>query len=106
MEKKNSHVRRQDACLEQVVGCKWSVSVLMAVREGVTRPGALERAIPGISTKILSERLRKLVRFGLLNKQTHAEVPPRTEYSLTTKGGKLVKIIEQLRELDDGESET
>jgi len=78
----------------------------MAVRDGVTRPGALERAIPGISTKILSERLRKLARFGLLDKQTYPEVPPRTEYSLTTKGGKLVEIVEQLRELDDGGSET
>ena len=44
--------------LEDVVGCKWSVSVLLAVGEGVNRPGALERHIEGISTKVLSERLR------------------------------------------------
>jgi len=106
MKKKISNGRRRDECLEQVVGCKWSVSVLMAVRDGVTRPGALERAIPGISTKILSERLRKLVGYGLVIKKTYPEVPPRTEYSLTAKGGKLVRIIEQLRDLDDGGNET
>ncbi len=87
--------------LEDVVGCKWSVSVLQSVAAGVTRPGALERHIVGISTKILSERLRKLSGYGLLSKQVYAEVPPRTEYSLSEKGQKLVSIIEQIKSLDE-----
>jgi DNA-binding HxlR family transcriptional regulator len=86
--------------LEDVVGCKWSVSVLQAVAEGVSRPGALERHVQGISTKVLSERLRKLTTYGLLAKQVYAEVPPRTEYSLTQNGQKLVGIIGQLKHLD------
>lgn len=56
-------MRKDYECLEQVIGCKWSVSVLKAVEAGVDRPGALERAIKGISTKILSERLRKLTGY-------------------------------------------
>ena len=87
--------------LEDVVGCKWSVSVLHAVADGVTRPGALERHIAGISCKVLSERLRKLTLYGLLDKQIYAEVPPRTEYSLTPSGHKLIRIIEQIGQLDD-----
>ena len=87
--------------LEDVVGCKWSVSVLQAVATGVTRPGALERHIAGISTKVLSERLRKLSSYGLLAKHVYAEVPPRTEYSLSPKGRKLVSIIEQIKRLDE-----
>lgn len=87
--------------LEDVVGCKWSVSVLQAVAAGVTRPGALERHIAGISTKVLSERLRKLTDYGLLSKHAYAEVPPRTEYALSQNGQKLVNIIEQIRGLDD-----
>lgn len=87
--------------LEDVVGCKWSVSVLQSVAAGVTRPGALERHIVGISTKILSERLRKLSSYGLLSKQVYAEVPPRTEYSLSEKGQKLVSIIKQIKSLDE-----
>lgn len=86
--------------LEDVVGCKWSVSVLRAVADGVSRPGALERHVQGISTKVLSERLRKLTAYGLLTKHTYAEVPPRTEYSLTQNGLKLVSIIDQLKFLD------
>lgn len=89
------------AQLEDVVGCKWSVSVLCAVAAGINRPGALERHIEGISTKVLSERLRKLTAFGLLAKQVFAEVPPRTEYALTRNGQKLVSIIEQIKQLED-----
>lgn len=87
--------------LENVVGCKWSVSVLQAVAAGIVRPGALERHIEGISTKVLSERLRKLTAYGLLSKHVYAEVPPRTEYSLSANGQKLVDIIEQIRDLDE-----
>lgn len=87
--------------LEDVVGCKWSVSVLQAVGAGVCRPGALERHIQGISTKVLSERLRKLTDYGLLDKQVFAELPPRTEYALTATGHKLVTIISQIKQLDD-----
>ena len=89
------------AQLEDVVGCKWSVSVLQAVASGVSRPGALERHVHGISTKVLSERLRKLTNYGLLAKHVYAEVPPRTEYSLTRNGQKLVNIIGQIKLLDD-----
>ena len=86
--------------LEDVVGCKWSVSVLQAVADGVSRPGALERHVHGISTKVLSERLRKLTIYGLLAKHVYAEVPPRTEYSLTQNGQKLVSIISLIKTLD------
>ncbi|WML84932.1 winged helix-turn-helix transcriptional regulator [Thiothrix subterranea] len=86
--------------LEDVIGCKWSVSVLLAVGEGVHRPGALERHIEGISAKVLSERLRKLTRYGLLEKRSFPEIPPRTEYSLTLSGYKLIAIIQQINDLD------
>lgn len=50
---------------------------------------------------MLSERLRKLTSYGLLDKHVYAEVPPRTEYSLTRNGQKLVDIIGQINLLDD-----
>lgn len=86
--------------LEDVVGCKWSVSVLLAVENGINRPGALERHIEGISAKVLSERLRKLTAYGLIRKETFPEVPPRTEYSLTSSGKKLIEIIQLIQDLD------
>lgn len=97
MPRKAPPVYRQ---LEDVVGCKWSVAVLQSVAEQVTRPGELERRIEGISKKVLAERLRKLTEYQLLRKQVYAEIPPRTEYSLTDNGRKLVAIIDQLKALD------
>ena len=87
--------------LEDVVGCKWSAAVLAAIARGVTRPGRLERFIPGISTKVLGERIRKLLDFGLI---TRSEVPGRilhVEYALTPTGRRLAAIIEQIRDLDE-----
>lgn len=80
---KNTRHQKNYECLEQIVGCKWSVSVLLAIEQGINRPGALERYIVGISSKILAERLRKLIHYGLLEKLIFAEIPPRTEYILT-----------------------
>jgi len=74
--------------------------VLLAIGNGINRPGALERHIEGISTKVLSERLRKLTAYGLLEKQSFPEVPPRTEYLLTSFGNELLKIVLQIQTLD------
>lgn len=103
--KKNSTGNRKSVYrrLEEIIGCKWSVSVLMAVRDGVRRPGQLERSIEGISTKVLSERLRKLTAYGLLAKESFPEMPPRTEYTLTDKGVDLTRIVEQIHRLDQRE---
>lgn len=85
--------------LEDVVGCKWSAAVVGALKRGVTRPGRLERYIPGISTKVLTERLRKLRDFGLITREELAGRVQHVEYSLTPTGLKLAGIIEQLHAL-------
>src|SRR5690606_15543790 len=105
-QEKKISARQPDAArgayerLEQVIGCKWSVSVLEAVRRGVNRPRGLERGIEGISDNVLSERLRRLTDYGLRDKKSFDEIPPRTEYSLTTDGKTLVEVIAGIHELD------
>jgi DNA-binding HxlR family transcriptional regulator len=86
--------------VEDIIGCKWSLCVLDLVSRGVSRPGAMQRSIAGLSTKVLNERLRKLLRFGLIEREVYAEVPPHVEYRLTTHGRKFEKLLAQLRELD------
>lgn len=100
-KKISSRSRSSYQKLEDVIGCKWSVSVLTNVGKGIHRPGELERSIEGISTKVLSERFRKLVEYGLLDKKSFNELPPRTEYYLTEKGSKVVEIIVQIKALDE-----
>ncbi len=87
--------------LEDVVGCKWSAAVLAAIARGVKRPGQLERFIPGISTKVLHERLRKLLDYELITRHEYPGNVLRVEYELTGTGRKLAGLIEQLRELDE-----
>lgn len=87
--------------LEDVVGCKWSTGVVAAIGAGVRRPGELERYIPGISTKVLNERLRKLLAFGLITRQEFPGLPAHVEYNLTLAGRKLAKILAQLRDLNE-----
>lgn len=86
--------------LEDVVGCKWSAGVVASISRGVTRPGELERYLPGISTKILNERLRKLLAYGVISRTEHPGLPARVEYSLTQSGEKLAAILDQLRDLN------
>jgi len=85
--------------VEDIVGCKWSLAVLGAVRAGVHRPGALEHSIEGVSKKVLNERLAKLVRFGILRKESFAELPPRVEYRLTEFGQKFCGLLDGVESL-------
>ena len=96
LKERNSYRR-----IEDVVGCKWSAAVVAAISRGVTRPGQLERFIPGISTKVLNERLHKLLDYGLITRTEIRERIPRVEYQLTSVGRKLTLLIEQLNDLDE-----
>ena len=86
--------------LEDVLGCKWSAAVVVALGRGVHRPGELERFIPGISTKVLNERLRKLVDYDLATRDEHPGRVLHVEYRLTSIGLRLAGVIEQLRALE------
>lgn len=85
--------------VESIVGCKWSLHVLAQIRAGVNRPGALQRSAEGLTQKVLSERLNKLLRFGILEKHTFPEVPPRVEYSFTEFGRKFLKVLDEVDNL-------
>lgn len=89
---------------EDVAGCRWTLHVLAQVRAGINRPGQLVRSAEGLTTKVLNERLAKLVRYGVLEKVSYPEVPPRVEYSLTVLGVRLGTVLDAIdalqRDLD------
>lgn len=87
------------AMVESIVGCKWSLHVLGQIRHGVYRPGALARTHEGLTTKVLNERLSKMVRFGILQRVAYPEIPPRVEYRLTDFGKRFVKILDAVDQL-------
>jgi DNA-binding HxlR family transcriptional regulator len=72
----------------------WNAVVLWTLRHGPRRPVDLRRQIGGISTKVLTDTLRKLEHNGLVSRHTYREAPPRVEYALTELGHTLVGPIE------------
>ena len=87
--------------VEDVVGCKWSLSVIKAVRNDILRPGEIQKSIHGISTKVLNERFNKMMKYGILEKTIYPEVPPKVEYQLTVFGKKFVEILDQIDALQN-----
>ncbi len=60
----------------------------------------MRRALPGLSAKVLNERLRKLCRYGILERRVRAEVPPRVDYVFTDFGRAFSEIVARLAELE------
>jgi DNA-binding HxlR family transcriptional regulator len=87
--------------VEDIIGCKWSLAVLALARQGIHRPGAMEHAVPGLSAKVLNERLSKLVRYGILEKHSFPEIPPRVEYHLTAFGHRFNTLLDAIEALED-----
>lgn len=69
----------------------WDPVVLAALRVGPRRRRELHAAIGGISDKVLTDSLRRLLAGGLIERHAHAEAPPRVDYSLTGLGRSLVE---------------
>lgn len=77
-----------------IIGGKWKPIILYYVKNlGVCRFGALQRYIPQISKKMLTQQLRELERDGILNRKMFRQVPPRVDYSLTKHGLTLEPIL-------------
>jgi DNA-binding HxlR family transcriptional regulator len=90
------------AMVESIIGCKWSVRLLGLLADGCTRPSALLRACPGLSTKVMNERLRKMMRFGIVRRSVFGEKPPvEVEYLLTPLGRRFMRILEEVRRLQE-----
>ncbi len=88
------------AMVESIVGCKWSLQILAQIQRGNLRPGAIEKSIQGLTTKVMNERLTKLSRFGILAREVFAEVPPRVEYRFTPFGERFVGVLEAIERLE------
>jgi DNA-binding HxlR family transcriptional regulator len=88
--------------VESIIGCKWSVRVLGRLAEGSSRPSELLRSCPGLSAKVMNERLQKLMRFGIAARTVFGEKPPvEVAYALTPFGRRFLGIVDEVRRLQD-----
>jgi len=77
---------------------KWKLYILWHLQAKTRRFSDLKRRIPGITQKMLTQKLRELEKEHIINRKVYAEVPPRVEYSLTPFGEELKPIMEMLLE--------
>jgi DNA-binding HxlR family transcriptional regulator len=91
----------QDCGIREVldrIGDKWSVLVVVELATGVRRFRQLQRAVPGISQRMLTLTVRRLERDGLVVRTVFATVPPQVEYELTDTGRSLHVQVRALAE--------
>lgn len=84
-----------EAALE-VIGGKWKPLILWAIGDDVLRFSELQKALPGINTKMLTKQLRCLEEDGVILRTVYPEVPPHVEYRISDFGKTLVPILEAL----------
>jgi DNA-binding HxlR family transcriptional regulator len=82
----------------EIIGRKWVSLIIRDLAKGSLRFGVLQHSIK-ISPRVLSARLQELELEGLVHREVFAEVPPRTEYSLTERGRLLVPLIDEMRRI-------
>ena len=85
-----------NALLRMLMG-PWTSYILWTLRQqGPQRFGALKRMIPGISSRVLTERLRMLGDAGVVHREPLMTIPPQVTYSLTQRGAELSPVLDAL----------
>ncbi len=96
---KHSTICPMDTFLRLLTG-PWTLYILWVLRtNGPTRFGALKRQLEGISSKVLTERLRMLEAAALVYRHYEPTVPPQVTYSLTERMRDLIVVFDQLNDV-------
>jgi DNA-binding HxlR family transcriptional regulator len=77
----------------EIIEGKWTTLVIRELLPHKKRYSEIQRALKGISPKVLTTRLRMLEQKGLIIRTVYATVPPMTEYELTSIGQKLEEVL-------------
>ncbi|MFI6333647.1 winged helix-turn-helix transcriptional regulator [Streptomyces sp. NPDC050535] len=90
-------LRRADSLAREIfsdVANKWALLIIEALGERTLRFSELRNEVEGISHKMLTQNLRMLERYGLVDRHVHPTVPPRVEYTLTEPGQGLRATVD------------
>lgn len=81
----------------ELIGKRWTGAIVCVLTERPMRYAELGKAIPGLSDRLLSERLRELEKEGLVEREVEAGTPVRVTYSLTAVGVQLEPALRELK---------
>ena len=90
----------------KVIQGRWKLLVLRELVDGIQRFSDLQRALAGVSQKVLTAQLRDLEASGVIQRTVYPEVPPRVEYALTELGHELLPVLDQLHAWGERQSDT
>jgi DNA-binding HxlR family transcriptional regulator len=80
-----------------VLGKRWTGLILRALFSGSSRFSAICAYVPGLSDRLLSERLKELESIGIIERLIFPETPVRIEYHLTLKGQELRPVLDAVQ---------
>jgi DNA-binding HxlR family transcriptional regulator len=76
-----------------VIGGRWKVLILYQLFQSVKRFSELQRSLPDITQKMLTQQLREMERDGIVQRTVYPQVPPKVEYRLTPRGETLRPVV-------------
>lgn len=86
--------------LFDILGCKWTFHIVRLLSTGEHGFNEMERTLAGITSTMLSRRLKQLEREGILEKEIRETSPPSTTYRLTETGEELSRLLVEIEELN------
>lgn len=85
--------------LLHILSSTWMSALFIQMSAGSTRPKDFLQNNPGLSAKVLSERMTVLRENGLVERESFGGIPPRVEYRLTEEGFRVLSLLERVKEL-------
>lgn len=82
----------------ELIGRRWSGAIIRAMLGGAGRFSEICATVPGLSDRLLSERLKQLESEGIVSRTVHPETPVRIEYRLTEQGRSLAPALSAISE--------
>ena len=82
-------------CME-AIGGKWKPIIIFRISKGINLFTVLMKHVEGINKQMLSKQLKEMEKSGILERKIFPEIPPRVEYSLTSKGKSLLPVIQAM----------
>jgi len=79
-----------------VIGGKWKLLIVIALKDGTQRYSEISHKLPAISERMLVKQLREMEHDGIITRTVYPVVPAKVEYSLTQSGKKLIPVLKIL----------
>lgn len=93
------------AVTENLLKRKWSAIILRHLASGITDPAQIRKQELDLSQSAMNERLRNMIRFGLIARYPGASTSKVVEYRLTARGHKMLKVLNFIDQLDEEASQ-